>query len=47
MEWTGAASYNSVELSDWNIDGKKAGITRTSGGLTFATVEGAGHMVRA
>lgn len=33
-------------LREWTIDGKVAGRTRSAKGLTFATIEGAGHMVR-
>lgn len=35
------------ELRDWVVDGKRAGRTRSAKGFTFATVEGAGHMVGA
>jgi len=45
MEWSGQESFVSQELRDWKVKGKRAGKTRASGGLRFATVEGAGHMV--
>ncbi|KAF8579884.1 serine carboxypeptidase [Ramaria rubella] len=45
MEWSGQAKFVAQELRDWKVDGKTAGLTRSSGGLTFATVEGAGHAV--
>ncbi|KAF8586718.1 serine carboxypeptidase [Ramaria rubella] len=45
MEWSGQAKFAAQELRDWKVDGKTAGLTRSSGGLTFATVEGAGHAV--
>ncbi|KAJ2911929.1 hypothetical protein MD484_g8484, partial [Candolleomyces efflorescens] len=45
LEWSGQQNFRSQPLRDWYVDGKKAGRTRGSGGLTFATVDGAGHMV--
>ncbi|KAJ3753039.1 serine carboxypeptidase [Lentinula raphanica] len=47
LEWSGQNEYASQDLRDWTLDGQKAGITRSAkGGLfTFATVQGAGHMV--
>ena len=30
---------------DWTVGGKKAGETKSSGLLTVATVNGAGHMI--
>ncbi|KAH9934971.1 Alpha/Beta hydrolase protein [Fomitopsis serialis] len=32
-------------LREWNVDGAVAGLTRSAGPLTFATIYGAGHMV--
>ncbi|KIJ51025.1 hypothetical protein M422DRAFT_59045 [Sphaerobolus stellatus SS14] len=45
MEWSGQKDFVSQELRAWEVDGKAAGKTRAAKGLTFATVEGAGHMV--
>ncbi|KIJ51018.1 hypothetical protein M422DRAFT_65598 [Sphaerobolus stellatus SS14] len=38
-------TFAAQPLRDWTVDGKKAGRTRSFGGLTYATIEGAGHMV--
>ena len=46
LEWSGQQNFSSQPLRDWFVDGKRAGQTRRSGGLTFATIDGAGHMVR-
>lgn len=46
LEWSGQQNFSSQPLRDWYVDGKRAGRTRGSGGLTFATIDGAGHMVR-
>ncbi|KAF9493049.1 serine carboxypeptidase [Pleurotus eryngii] len=45
MEWSGKEEFNRRPLRDWVVDGKLAGRTRSAKGLTFATVEAAGHMV--
>ncbi|GJJ11597.1 hypothetical protein Clacol_005832 [Clathrus columnatus] len=45
LKWTGQKQFVSQKLRDWTIDGRSVGKTRAYGGLTFATVEGAGHMV--
>ena len=45
LEWTGSMGYTTAEVRDWEVGGKVAGYTKTFGGLTFATVAGAGHMV--
>ncbi|KAE9394303.1 serine carboxypeptidase [Gymnopus androsaceus JB14] len=45
LEWSGHEAFASQELREWTVGGKKAGITRSAKGFTFATVEGAGHMV--
>lgn len=44
LEWTGHDAYAKEEWRDWAVDGKKAGETKSSGVLTFATIRGAGHM---
>lgn len=45
LKWTGQEKFASQVLRDWVVDGQPAGKTRAHGGLTFATIEGAGHMV--
>ncbi|KAI0786433.1 Alpha/Beta hydrolase protein [Abortiporus biennis] len=45
LEWTGKEGYTGEEWRDWVVDGKKAGETKSSGPLTFATIREAGHMV--
>lgn len=45
MEWSGKEAFGQQPLESWLIDGKVAGKTRSANGLTFATVDGAGHMV--
>jgi cathepsin A (carboxypeptidase C) len=46
LEWSGQADFVKQALRDWEVDGKVAGKTRSAHGLTFATVNAAGHMVR-
>ncbi|KAH7919224.1 alpha/beta-hydrolase [Leucogyrophana mollusca] len=46
MEWTGREAFVKEELRDWKVAGEVAGQTRSANGLTFATIYGAGHMVR-
>jgi carboxypeptidase C (cathepsin A) len=46
LEWSGQKEFASQELEEWQVDGKIAGHTRFYGPLTFATFQGAGHMVR-
>ncbi|KAJ7850096.1 serine carboxypeptidase [Mycena leptocephala] len=45
LEWSGHAEFSSQPLREWTVDGKRAGKTRDAKGLTFATVDAAGHMV--
>ncbi|KAH9927150.1 serine carboxypeptidase [Epithele typhae] len=45
LEWTGQESFRSSPLRDWFVDDEVAGTTRSNGKLTFATIDGAGHMV--
>jgi len=45
LEWSGQAEFSSEPLREWSVDGKRAGRTRYAKGLTFATVDAAGHMV--
>ncbi|KAF7430454.1 hypothetical protein PC9H_006161 [Pleurotus ostreatus] len=42
--WRGQEEFNKQALREWAVDGRVAGKTRSSGGLTFATVEATGHM---
>jgi carboxypeptidase C (cathepsin A) len=46
LDWTGKDAFRAQSLREWTVDGKVAGITRSSGNLTFVTIDGAGHMVR-
>ena len=45
LQWSGQEEFSGQPLMDWKHDGKRAGRTRSAKGLTYATVEGAGHMV--
>jgi carboxypeptidase C (cathepsin A) len=45
MEWSGQKNFTSQKLREWKVDGEAAGLTRSADGLTFATIQGAGHMV--
>ncbi|KAG1882783.1 Alpha/Beta hydrolase protein [Suillus subluteus] len=45
MEWSGKEAFWQQSLESWLVEGKVAGKTRSANGLTFATVDGAGHMV--
>lgn len=45
MKWSGQENFVAQELRDWEVGGQRVGKTRSFGGLTFATIEGAGHMV--
>ncbi|CCM05789.1 uncharacterized protein FIBRA_08022 [Fibroporia radiculosa] len=44
MEWLGQEEFRSQPLREWTVDGVHAGRTRSAGLLTFATIDGAGHM---
>ena len=46
LQWTGQDAFGAKPLRDWTVDGKTAGVTRSAGPFTFATVRAAGHMVR-
>ncbi len=46
LEWTKQEEFRSQPLTEWTVDGQVAGVTRSGGGLTYATISGAGHMVR-
>ncbi|OBZ77505.1 hypothetical protein A0H81_01708 [Grifola frondosa] len=44
LEWTEQERFKAQPLRSWNISGKPAGLTRSAGPFTFATIFGAGHM---
>ncbi|KDQ49589.1 hypothetical protein JAAARDRAFT_42760 [Jaapia argillacea MUCL 33604] len=46
LEWSGQEEFKNQALRDWFVDGQVAGQTRSAKGglLTFATIDGAGHM---
>ena len=45
MEWSAQEVHRTARVRDWHVDGEVAGWLRSGGGLTFATVYGAGHLV--
>ena len=45
LEWAGHEEFNAEDWKTWGVDGQGAGITKSAGPLTFASVWGAGHMV--
>ncbi|KIY65085.1 serine carboxypeptidase [Cylindrobasidium torrendii FP15055 ss-10] len=45
MEWSGQQDFLEAPMDEWAIDGERIGLLKTSGNLTYLTVEGAGHMV--
>jgi len=46
LEWSGKANFTAQPLREWVVNGKRVGKTRKAGPLTFATVDGAGHVVK-
>ena len=46
MEWSGQHAFASKPLREWKTGNEVAGLTRSEGLLTFATIYGAGHFVR-
>ncbi|TFK38772.1 serine carboxypeptidase [Crucibulum laeve] len=44
LEWSGKTAFGRQDLREWSVEGKRAGVTRSARGLTFATIDGAGHM---
>ncbi|KAI6044860.1 serine carboxypeptidase [Pisolithus marmoratus] len=45
MTWSGQEQFVKQPLTDWYVNGNVAGRTRSAAGLTYATVNEAGHMV--
>lgn len=45
LEWSGQEAFTSEPLREWKVGDRVAGSTRSAGLLTFATIDGAGHMV--
>ncbi|KAF9049221.1 serine carboxypeptidase [Hymenopellis radicata] len=45
LDWSGKEGLVQEPLREWLVEGKKAGLTRSSGPFTFATVDAAGHLV--
>jgi len=45
MTWFGQDAYNKAVETDWLVDNKVAGKAKSASGLTFLTVNDAGHMV--
>ena len=46
LEWGGADAFRGEPLREWSVRDRAVGVTRGEGQLAFATVRGAGHMVR-
>ncbi|KAF8450906.1 Alpha/Beta hydrolase protein [Boletus edulis BED1] len=46
LDWTGNEAYKKKVWRTWLVNGNAAGETKTSGKLTFASVYGAGHMMK-
>lgn len=46
LEWYGQNEFVQEQLREWMVDGEVAGKLRSWGDLAFASVYGAGHMVR-
>ncbi|KAJ7782755.1 Alpha/Beta hydrolase protein, partial [Mycena metata] len=46
MEWSGQDEFSRQQLKPWGTEetNSRIGLTRSAMGLTFATIEGAGHM---
>ncbi|KZT24355.1 serine carboxypeptidase [Neolentinus lepideus HHB14362 ss-1] len=45
LDWSGKEEFVSQSLREWKVNGEVAGMTRSAKGFTFATIDGAGHMV--
>ncbi|KAJ8089025.1 hypothetical protein PM082_014273 [Marasmius tenuissimus] len=44
LAWGRQREFTSTPLTEWYVDGRRAGVTRRTGPFTFATIEGGGHM---
>jgi carboxypeptidase C (cathepsin A) len=48
LEWSGQAKFATEPLRPWAVGGDfkdgRAGLARSAQGLTFATIDGAGHL---
>ncbi|TFK48037.1 serine carboxypeptidase [Heliocybe sulcata] len=44
MEWGGGEEFRRREMREWETDRRKAGLAKSAGILTFATIYGGGHM---
>ncbi|KAI0367256.1 serine carboxypeptidase [Pilatotrama ljubarskyi] len=44
LEWSRQDEFRELPLVPWIVQGDVAGLTRSGGGMTFATIAGAGHM---
>lgn len=47
LEWSGQEAFVSQPMRDWFVNDIVVGRTRSWKGLTFATIDGAGHMAPA
>ena len=45
LDWSGSDEWHAAKNYKWIVDGQEAGETQSGGGLTWATVKDAGHMV--
>ena len=46
LEWNGQSKFVDEPLRPWKVNDQVAGVTRGSDTLIYATIVGAGHMVR-
>ncbi|KAG7445425.1 alpha/beta-hydrolase [Guyanagaster necrorhizus] len=46
LGWSGQREFAREELKEWYVDEKHAGKMRSAKGLTFATIDGAGQMLK-
>jgi carboxypeptidase C (cathepsin A) len=46
LQWSGREEFVKEELRPWTVNGEKVGLVRSKNGLSFVTVDAAGHMVR-
>lgn len=45
MNWNGRDAFNAAESRAWVVEDKTVGETKSANGLTFATIQNAGHFV--